>query len=53
MAGEKKTKVEVSGVAAPFWLAGWLFTIGFAHLGFWKAFLAIVLWPFFLGRMVG
>jgi hypothetical protein len=29
--------------------AGWLFTIGFLHLGFWKGLIAIVLWPYYLG----
>ena len=31
------------------WFAGWLFTIGFAQLGFWKGLLALVIWPYFLG----
>jgi len=34
------------------WFGGWLFTIGFAHLGFWKAVLGLVLWPYFLGVLV-
>jgi hypothetical protein len=32
-----------------FWLAGWLFTIGFAKLVWWKALLGLVVWPMFLG----
>lgn len=35
------------------WFAGWLFTIGFGHLVWWKALLALVLWPYFLGTMFG
>ncbi|HEU4611078.1 MAG TPA: hypothetical protein VFS15_03330 [Kofleriaceae bacterium] len=31
------------------WFGGWLFTIGFAQLGFWQAVLALVIWPYFLG----
>jgi uncharacterized membrane protein len=31
------------------WFAGWLFSIGFLHLGFWKGVLAILLWPYYLG----
>jgi hypothetical protein len=31
------------------WFAGWLFTVGFAHLGFWQAVLALVIWPYDLG----
>jgi hypothetical protein len=36
----------------PVWFAGWLFTIGFVHLSFWKAVLGIVLWPYFLGSLI-
>ena len=28
---------------------GWLFTIGFANLVWWKIILGIVVWPFYLG----
>jgi hypothetical protein len=31
------------------WFAGWLFTIGFLKLTFWKGVLALVVWPYFLG----
>ncbi|HUO75734.1 MAG TPA: hypothetical protein VMU12_02370 [Candidatus Paceibacterota bacterium] len=31
------------------WAVGWLFTIGFLKLAFWKGVLAIVVWPYFLG----
>jgi hypothetical protein len=34
------------------WIGGWLFTIGFAKLVWWKAALAVVLWPYFLGATV-
>ena len=33
----------------PVWAIGWLFTIGFLKLSFWKGVLAIVLWPYDLG----
>lgn len=35
--------------AAPIWLIGVLFTIGYCHCGFWKGVLAIFLWPYLLG----
>jgi len=35
--------------AGMLWFAAWLFTIGFAHLGFWKAVLALLIWPYFIG----
>jgi hypothetical protein len=31
------------------WFAGWLFTISFAHLVWWKIILGLVVWPYFLG----
>jgi hypothetical protein len=36
------------GLAGTLWFAGWLFTIGFAHLVWWKALLALAVWPYFL-----
>lgn len=35
--------------AGMLWFAAWLFTIGFAHLSFWKGVLALVIWPYFIG----
>jgi hypothetical protein len=46
-------KVEVAGVMGPIWIIGWLFTIGFVHLSFGKAFLGLVLWPYYLGKALG
>jgi hypothetical protein len=34
---------------APIWFIGWLFTIGYASLVWWKILLALVIWPYFLG----
>ncbi len=31
------------------WFIGWLFTLGFAKLGFFKAILGLLLWPYYLG----
>jgi hypothetical protein len=36
----------------PIWAMGWLFTLGYAHLGFWKGVLAIIIWPYFIGTIV-
>ncbi len=35
-----------------FWFAGWLFTIGFVDMVWWKIIVAIVVWPYFLGGAV-
>lgn len=37
-----------SGLAGTLWFGGWLFTIGFAKLVWYKALLGLVLWPYFL-----
>ncbi len=34
------------------WFIGWLFTIGYASLVWWKILLALVIWPYFLGVAV-
>jgi hypothetical protein len=42
-------KMEMGGIMGPIWAMGWLFTVGYLHLPFWKAVFAIVVWPYFLG----
>ena len=32
-----------------FWFAGWLFTIGYVPMEWWKIIVGIVIWPYFLG----
>ena len=47
---EKKVRIQSAPSSMGFlWGGGWLFTIGFLHLTFWKGALAIVLWPYYLG----
>jgi hypothetical protein len=41
-----------ASMAGTFWFAGWLFTIMFAQLAWWKIILGIVIWPLFLGESV-
>lgn len=45
----KPIKVEQHGGLGVLWFIGWLFTIGFLKLGFWKGVLALIVWPYFLG----
>jgi hypothetical protein len=45
----EKVKIEHHSVSGSLWFGGWLFTIGFLQLTFWKAVVAIVVWPYFLG----
>ena len=47
---DKKTvTIETHSGAGLVWIAGWLFTIGYLGLGFWKGVLALLVWPYFLG----
>lgn len=48
----EKIKVEQHGFTAFSWFAGWLFTIGFLQLPFFKGVLAILLWPYYIGQAV-
>jgi hypothetical protein len=52
MAGDHKHGSYAGGLAGAFWFAGWLFTISFAQLVWWKIILGIVVWPFFLGQFL-
>jgi len=47
----QKIKIEQHGFAG-FWIAAWIFTIGFLGLTFWKAVLAIVIWPYYIGHAI-
>lgn len=54
MSGESKIVVKTDSGAwmGVLWPIGWLFTIGYAHLGFVKGALALVMWPYFLGVLL-
>ena len=57
MGEDKKTvhgRMDCAGLMGPLWIMGWLFTIGFIHLPIgWKALLALILWPYYLGQTLG
>lgn len=36
-------------VLGSLWFMGWLFTIGYLKLSFWKGALALLVWPYYLG----
>jgi len=50
---ESRVKVENHSVAGAVWFGGWLFTIGFLKLTFFKGVLAILLWPYYIGVHFG
>ena len=45
----KKIKIEQHSRIGLIWFAGWLFTIGYLKLTFWKGVLALVIWPYYIG----
>ena len=45
----EKIKIEQHSFSGTLWFAGWLFTIGYLHLPFFRGVLAIVLWPYYVG----
>ena len=34
------------------WFIGWLFTIGYVNLVWWKILLGLIIWPYYLGVAV-
>jgi hypothetical protein len=44
-----KIRIEQHSIAGTVWFVGWLFSIGFLHLPFWKAVLGVIVWPYYLG----
>lgn len=45
----EKINIKNQGFTGLSWFSGWLFTIGFLQLSFWKGLLAILLWPYYIG----
>jgi hypothetical protein len=45
----ERIRIEQHSIGGLLWFAGWLFTIGFLHLTFWRGALALLLWPYYLG----
>lgn len=42
-------QIHQQSIAGILWIGGWLFTIGFLHLTFWKGVTAIIAWPYYIG----
>ena len=47
--GTERIKIEQHSFVGTLWLGAWLFTVAFLKLSFWKAVLAIVVWPYYIG----
>ena len=48
----ERIRIEQHGATGLLWFAGWLFSIGFLQLSFWKGVLALLLWPYYIGTTV-
>ena len=53
----QERKVRGGGASAgatggSIWFIGWLFTIGYVNLVWWKILLGIIIWPYYLGVAV-
>ena len=50
--GNSRKKAASAGLGGMVWFLGWLFTIAYAELVWWKIILALVIWPYYLGLAV-
>jgi hypothetical protein len=48
----EKIRIEQHSVGGLIWGSGWLFTIGFLKLTFWKGMFALFIWPYYLGVLI-
>ena len=49
MAEERRRGAPAGAIGGIIGFIGWLFTIGYVNLVWWKIILGIVVWPYFLG----
>jgi hypothetical protein len=49
----EKIRIEQHSSIGLVWFGGWLFTIGFAHLSFIQGLLGLIIWPYYLGVLLG
>ena len=52
MENNQVRRPQPGGACGMLWFGGWLFTIGFTQLVWWKILLGLILWPYFLGLSV-
>ncbi len=44
------TIITHQDVFGTLWMIGWLFSIGYLHLSFWKGVLSLIIWPYYIGK---
>ncbi|HXI86861.1 MAG TPA: hypothetical protein VNH64_05350 [Parvularculaceae bacterium] len=49
---ERKLTIEQHSPLGLAWFAGWLFSIGYLKFAFWKAVLALLIWPYYFGAQL-
>lgn len=49
---KSEVKCESPAIIGTIWFIGWIFTIGFVKLVWWKAIIALVFWGYYLGAAV-
>ncbi|MEK7176861.1 MAG: hypothetical protein AAB719_00985 [Patescibacteria group bacterium] len=42
--------IEINQACSAIWMIGWIFSIGYLHLPFWKGVLALFIWPYYVGK---
>ncbi len=47
--GMERIRIEQHSSIGLLWFGGWLFTLGFLDLSFWRGVWALVVWPYYLG----
>lgn len=45
----EKIRIEQHSSIGLIWVAGWLFSVGYLDLAFWKGVFALFVWPYYLG----
>jgi hypothetical protein len=48
----ERIRIEQHSAAGLSWFIGWLFSIGFLQLSFWRGVLALFIWPYYVGSSV-
>ena len=48
----ERVKIEQHSFGGFLWCFGWLFTIGFLNLTFWKGAAALFIWPVYIGYAI-
>ena len=45
----EKIRIEQHSSVGLIWIGGWLFTLGYLKLTFWKGVFALFVWPYYIG----